>query len=502
MGVGDTAQVTLARESPSSGSAGANAPASDLRNTVRVDQSRHEIERLQNEFREWKQRRDAADDKRQYETQLNALETVVQRALAGVEKDIAAIRTDQESGNVYDQCSLLEKRLLWVRRVLWGFYREKFDQRDGSSPTAEVLQAAGDIIWSCYRDAFVQVSPTSALKPVPLAYIEPFYSPTALPRSEVPGILKEKRLGDRFLSDIFTQLPIPLVSLPPRCVAEPWWLVYLGHEVGHHVQHDLGLVQPFADLLSDVVERRIRSGEDAGSAEQWAAWGEEVFADAFSVHFMGAAALPAIVELETHPDRAMMARQDLYPAPIVRLAMLARLEQLLGIARDMALPQVEMSRWRNMTPADDSESELLGEVHSDLAMIEVIADALTTRPLKAGVTFSAMSSWQSGVFLPQGDRDGWRNALLNQAVPPVKRRLAEARIITSAAFGVWEKIALANQPEIRRVASDALRSRFLLAVETNRDKETRAADKRVNADVDIIAADISERLRHADAFEW
>jgi hypothetical protein len=59
--------------------------------------------------------------------------------------------------------------------------------------------------------------------PAPLAFIEPEYSPAALEsdkqlRTQVP-LEAEVRSLDNFLQS----LPIPLLRLPPWCVAAPWW---------------------------------------------------------------------------------------------------------------------------------------------------------------------------------------------------------------------------------------------------------------------------------------
>src|SRR5262245_42820966 len=121
-----------------------------LRRQVRVGQTVDEIDRLLTEFDCWKARRDRADVKKQYVTQLQALSEVVTRALVDVRNDTLAIREDHDIGSVYARCSLQDKRVLWIRRVLWGFYREKFDQRDGAGSLQKLLEAADDVVWSCY----------------------------------------------------------------------------------------------------------------------------------------------------------------------------------------------------------------------------------------------------------------------------------------------------------------------------------------------------------------
>jgi hypothetical protein len=75
------------------------------------------------------------------------------------------------------------------------------------------------------------------------------------------------------------QIPVPLVALPPNCSQEPWWLAYIAHEVGHHVQadylRDARLIEIFAEVLT------------AAGGERWGGWGQEIFADVFSLLAIG-----------------------------------------------------------------------------------------------------------------------------------------------------------------------------------------------------------------------
>jgi len=477
---------------------------SDLRKQIRIEQTLGDAERLQNEFDDWKTRREKADkEKNQYRTQLQALQQVITRALGDTRTDTQAILASNPGvGEVYERCRLQERRMMWIRRVLWGYYREKFDQRDQSDDLRRLLETADDVVWSCYREALYQGAPNQPLNPIPLAYIEPFYSPRALPRDEPPGLLKEKRLGDRFLADFFTRLPIPLISLPPNCLHSPWWLIYLGHEVGHHVQHDLDLVDLFQDLLLEAATSDPPPKEDESSAGRWVDWGQEIFADVFSVYMMGSSAVWAMAELETLPDRDMMSRKDSYPPAAARLGLLACVADELGLDGAGALRGQTPDWWLARRPADPFEAELHKELSADLAMIKKLSGILTRIQLGTPGPFRKLTAWNGSDFSPAGEMVEWREALVNGRQRQAQQRLSSARIIVSAGIEVWRAITASSRKINRAEALDLLGGRLLEAIEQNRDKTTREADSQAVKNVDDVAADLSQELRHAEFFDW
>ncbi len=491
-----------------------------LRREVRVARTVDEIERLQREVDAWKEARDAADVQGRFVTQLRALVEIVTRALADLRTDALAIGGDPDVGSVYARCDLQDKRVLWVRRVLWGYYRDKFDQRDGAAPLRQMLAAADDVVWSCYAEPFLGLSRPALPGPIPLAYVEPFYSPRALPRNEVPGTLKDRRLGERLLKQFFAELPIPLVSLPPVCVCEPWWLVSLGHEVGHHVQHDLKLVEPFADVLARAAT--TGAGIDARrQATRWAEWGQEIFADVFALHVMGGVVVDAIGELVMSDARDMLIAQDQYPAPVVRLALLRAVAGRLGldVPEPAGLPAI---------PSDgDPDDDIANEARSDLALVGTIAKCLIpdggpgTEPPSVGIAelsatgvttapgavcslpaFRTLCGWNGLDFAPGGAVGKWMAAFLKGRADGGGRSLAAARHVVSASVGVWRDVARQPAKTARAHAMRKLRPLVLQAIESTRDETTRDVDRTAAVSVADLAGDLSGRLRSATAFEW
>src|SRR5262249_54014944 len=154
------------------------------------------------------------------------------------------------------------------------YFRDKFDQRDDPL-LSPVLGAADDVVWSCHQQIYRQAKawePQVESGPAPLPYIESWYSPQAFPAELVPQDLKSE-VDVGFLREYLNKLPIPVVRLQPACVDAPWWLIYLGHEVGHHIQFsilpEMGLIERFKEAVGAAVLAHGGSDEDAKRWRQW-----------------------------------------------------------------------------------------------------------------------------------------------------------------------------------------------------------------------------------------
>jgi hypothetical protein len=157
-----------------------------------------------------------------------------------------------------------------------------------------------------------------------LPFIEAHYAPEAFPTELVPPGLKDEREATTFLKEHLNRMPAPVVRMTPSCVAAPWLVTLLAHEVGHHLQFDLlperRLVAKFRKLLESAVSKETGSADEA---RKWGAWSSEIFADVFSVIAMGPWAVWAMAELEFKSAKYLNEERDAYPSPAMRLALLA-----------------------------------------------------------------------------------------------------------------------------------------------------------------------------------
>jgi hypothetical protein len=458
---------------------------------LRVEQSRLEICRIRREISEWLDRRRKADTLRQFETQLNAIEAVLMKALAGITAELGLAGT---SLSAFEACQRVDRGGVWVRRV-WSFFRSRFDQRDDRT-LGPVLAAADELVWSCYVEPFRSAGRSHAA--VPIAYVEDRYSPSAIPRVDPPPDLKSD-VDAAFLTSFMRTLPIPVVAVPPVCVEEPWWLVFIAHEAGHHVEYDLaapGLVDAFEKWIDDVLS--AHASIDGDTRSRWKRWAKEVFADAWSVLATGPAALWALIELEAGSEAKMLRVHPAYPSPLVRCGLLAKFLQALGVDATAALRGLDPSAAQDGVPLiDDKGVDLRARLTQDLEGCGPLAEALMNREIVSGLTLPALASWDASVFAPWGAVSEWSQMLTAADDPPPEPTLEAARRITSAAVWAWAdtgKLA----PNARAARRELLRKRMLATVAASREEGTRAAPPRKDFDTDDAGLQLASLvLTHA-----
>lgn len=510
------------------------APAAETwRGPVRAEQTLTQADVLRAEVDAWLAGWREADTRRQYHTQLTTLESVLTEALTGLRQQADALALQGATGEVYSACEATEQRLLWVRRVLWGYFQEKFDQRrapavsitlpEGNTQMldpARVLRAADEVVWSCYAEAMAAAGEhdrSVKRQTTPLPYLEARFSPQAIPRIDPPGTLRERSIGS-FAKTYLAELPIPIVSLPPWCVSEPWGLVFLAHEVGHHVQHDLRyvpqdptsgyvLVEGFGKQVQQAAATAAGRPLTGDERARWYAWGQEIFADLFSVVMMGGSAARAMVELETVPAAFGHRHRDWYPSPLARLALLRGAVHTLEPAGSIspALPEPTV-------PADVPDAD---GVRAELAQAAAVGAALVDASLDGLGTLRGLGRWHAQDVTPEGEIGIWVRVLHDTKSMRKRQTRPAARHLVSAAVIQWARLAerygarlAAADPgaaddarrELRR-AQVHLADRLLEAIEANREAGTRAAEDKQAVVVAPIAQEMTNELLQINPFE-
>jgi hypothetical protein len=415
-----------------------------LLNKVRRTQTENELKQLKSAISKWREDRDAADvdDERHYAgrhaTQLDAIESVFQEALKQIENGLAALDLTRPTGQVYEQCRTYEQVTIWLER-LWQYIREKFDQHDDNR-LGPLLKAADELVWSCYRPV---LKAAKQEKPVPLTYVETQYSPAARQRSKdlpKPLQLATTMVLDESLKKVekhIQSLPLPIIMVPSWCVDSPWWLVYVAHEVGHHIQSDLDLISHFQEGFRQVA---LKKNANDTLADQWGIWGEEVFADIFSALMMGPWAVLALSEITRGTDEDMMAecalsaieqRGSRYPPAVVRLLTMNAILSKLGLAGMSELRGLSLNKL-----AEDPR------VSQHVPVVEAVAEfALGQLPHNLG-TLKNLCGWNAAPYGDNGNIDTWVKGLAAQDPPPKETALETARYITSASLRTWNEITL------------------------------------------------------------
>ncbi|MCA9538958.1 MAG: hypothetical protein KC620_08715, partial [Myxococcales bacterium] len=386
------------------------------------------VEALSTEVEAWLGQRRAADPAQRHHSQLDALSALLTGAASALAQKADGLPDQGERGAVFRACAELDQRTDWLRRVFVS-YAERFDQRDDPL-LGPVLAAADEVVWSCYRPVY-GAEPNLAQRPAPLPFFEPEHAPRALPSDLVPRDLQ--RGGGELLQKYLEMLPIPLIGLPRAAVAEPWWLIFAAHEVGHHVQYalgkDRGMVGAFAKALKGKVT------DDGDAAADWFDWGKEVFADLFSVASVGPWAVWALVELElTEPGAMGMPRGSVYPPAAVRLALCQAAWQALSGGDDD--PGDPGDPLRAIDPAALAR---LPRVKADLGRAATIAQAVTERLPDGHESFEELAGFEPETF---DDEHAKAAMALDGLIATTDMRFLWApRRLIAASTAAWAKLA-------------------------------------------------------------
>ncbi|MBV9958801.1 MAG: hypothetical protein JO360_10285 [Acidobacteria bacterium] len=406
-------------------------------NRIRLEELHRRLVKLSGRITEWLRHHHESDrdDKGVYmgrhKSQLEAIESVLSGAIEKIHELLLEIDPSADVGAVYEQGREYEEALIWVER-LWIFFREKIDQRDDAQ-LKDLLRAADEVVWSCYRQVFIAAAKKGVQQgPTPLTYIDAQYSPASVQTDKgLPSHLKLQAEID-VLDQYHEVLPIPLLRLPPWCIEAPWWLVFIGHEIGHHIQHELELVAYFAQGV-----KAAAATVDGADAESWGRWGEEIFADIFSIMMMGPSAVWAITEVEWRTYSQMSEPKTTYPPALVRLALMAQVaDQLMSDAQGV--------------PGTDGTAALRGiRLDAEAAKLEtemkvvpaVIAFSLKPLPRNLG-TLQELCGFDAEIFRRSyGKAAKWSRFLRDVGTMPVEPRVETARQLTSGALIAWAELS-------------------------------------------------------------
>ncbi|MCK6457822.1 MAG: hypothetical protein L6Q92_14990 [Phycisphaerae bacterium] len=126
-------------------------------------------------------------------------------------------------------------------------------------------------------------------------------------------------------------IPISLIAIPRRHIADPWNLVGLGYEVGVQIYNDLSLGFEFAHKLLRESSAANVSNE---TAPLWSRWHETLFGDIFGTLRLGSAYVSGMIEVTGSDPRAAIAWSPDSPTPpiYVRWHIMLQTLHLLGFA--------------------------------------------------------------------------------------------------------------------------------------------------------------------------
>lgn len=439
---------------------------------ARIERAASEASRIEAAVRAWIARRRKRDTAGLHRAQLAALEGLLGGAAARVGA-ATSLSPGMSSGALYRAAATQERRLAVVEQVL-DFFRARFDQRD-DGPLGALLDGADEVVRSLYLPAFRAAG--AAEPPMPLAYVEPAFSPRAFPREQPPDELKG---GDDVVRAVIGRVPFGVVGVPPWFGEGPWTLVYLAHELGHHLQLDLapgfGLVKSVRETLKQAA---VAAGVP-GDGSDFFAWGNEVFADAFSIASIGPVAIEALVEIERADDATMVAPAGpRYPCPAVRIALMVEVAQAMGLDGRAARGDVDPEALVGRDPAARTEEQR--RAASQVAAAPRVAAALAAQPLARARTLAQICDVRPGDFAAGGDAALWAAALLSGKKRARDASLRGTRLVLAGAWHAWRRACAIEDHGQRTASIAAVRERAALALAENREPITLGGPSAVDA---------------------
>jgi hypothetical protein len=391
-------------------------------------QTKIEIKRFLDTVEDWKERRtkDDSDYHGQHNSQIKAITEELNGAAKIIETEISNLDLKSLSlGEVYAKCTQTERRSVWLWRV-FEFFRSKFDQRDDEK-LKPILQAADEVVWSCYKPFFQNSG--IKIEPAPLPFIGEDYSPSALRKDRMPGSLYKQGADFAPLKEYLDQLPIPILQLPPNIVTSHWALVLIGHEVGHFIQPLIS--EDYEDTFREVLAKAVEdAGGDENMQQRWREWAPEVFADWYSVLTMGQWALWTMAQFEFQVQTDMLKLRRSYPSALARLSLLAQLVDFY-VPNEGALILQHYGIMPNQLNEKDKTDEL--------KIIPSIAKAVCQSFPNDLDEPKKILDFQTNEYEAKGRVEKYADKLLANKRPDTDKRLNTARYIASGAAQAWSK---------------------------------------------------------------
>ncbi|MFB7615910.1 hypothetical protein [Kitasatospora sp. NPDC056181] len=197
------------------------------------------------------------------------------------------------------------ERILDLHHV-WDFFRSKLILRCLPQYQA-FLDTADELAWACYEPAWPAGGPA---KPVPpLLFLNRAEVPFALARGSDYRALLPSGVRTHAGEEAAGRLPFPIIGVPWYQTEHLPGLLAVAHEVGHHVEDDLGLTGALRDRLR-------ASGLDAGRLIIWEGWLGEVFADVCACLACGPAYTDTLADALTAVGTR---RSAAYPLSLLRM---------------------------------------------------------------------------------------------------------------------------------------------------------------------------------------
>jgi len=297
-----------------------------------------------------------------------------------------------------------------------------------------------------------------------------------------------------------TRLLLELLKREETPAKTPWWLILLGHEVGHHVQHDLlddvELVMQFEELISTSIRDGIAEGSADEAIGRWSERNHEVFADAFAVFSMGAWAAWALGEI-TLDDRMLIPVRR-YPAGAVRIALLDKLCRELGMTHVDVMQGLDPFAMASAGENGAEDTPIKRAVRADLLLVPAIANGILTRSIDGLDTLKALCGFSATAFGKGGEVDAWAKGFRGEGYLGPEKDLRSARLAISGAACAWMTVSSEADIDERETQRELLVGRVIDILPECAKPGTRSATETAKPDLETAGDKLADRLLAID----
>jgi hypothetical protein len=251
---------------------------------------RRKLTDLDDELDAW-QRATASEPLQRHHTQIEAVAGTLSKAARELSTNFGA--SDDPGPWITERAPSFDRRILDLHR-LWGFFRNKLALRFVPW-LEEAMVVSDDLAWACYEQAQQRIGADMRREP-PLVYFSGGASPVLLPRGTpyVVEPLPDGGMPEPQFSAAVRAVPVALIGLPWLQINHLPDGPLIAHEVGHAVEHDLGIAERVAELITGAVPECRR--------DAWRSWSSEAFADVYGVLGCGSGFAHALAaRLAAHP---------------------------------------------------------------------------------------------------------------------------------------------------------------------------------------------------------
>lgn len=377
-----------------------------------------EIGRLYDELKAWQEEINLP----QYTTQVESISSEVLTCADRLRNALNNLKSPSV-GAAYADCVKIEKQIVWLWRA-WDYFRGKFDQRRDPR-YAGTLQAADEVVWSCYRPFFRQPLDHRVPEPAPLPYVELEYSPVAVRRDQ-GSVIGGRPDHQELLVAAFQKLPTPVLKLPASAIENPWVIALTGHEIGHFVQRMIS-----ANPLQSVAVFRETIEKAAGDAA-WGSWSVEIFADWYSVLMLGQWSLHPIAQFAAGGIQENVKRGGVYPSLLVRLHLMAALADSYGFPGTHALGAIGLDQ-----PKEGDFPEYDADRAAVPKVVQAIVELNDCRSLAERIGLRPENFIQGGLV------SQWAAHLSSGGAPPATGKPDSARLAAAGSVQAWDQFVFA-----------------------------------------------------------